>query len=293
MELNDSKIKSIIKEYLNNPEDSKIIRKFQKEVELYIYNFPHLAYGKSLDFCSDFYLYIIERLESIIRNFPEDELDSNPNSLRFKTWFNYVLKNQLINMYHYRNKDKTIEISIDNMEHRLYLDVFGQPESDYAELRKGLSIISEMDSIILKLYYMPETINAHEIKTSAKHFNLPISTVLQIQKNLIVANYNEIQRLREITSKIGELNQKLVQVKYQVYKNKSLDIKQKNEKLLRIARMEGSRYKLIRRLDAPNKQVFEEFVNLFRNIRKAQYRLNIAKKKLKFEMVKIIKNREE
>jgi hypothetical protein len=288
MELNDIRIKSIIRDYSDEISDKEaLINLFRKETELYIYNFPRLAYGKNPDFCADFYLYVLDRLEGIIRNYPIGE------DLKFKTWFNYVLKNQMINFYYYQTKDETKEIPLDGLEEQFCVEILGTEEAEIDEVKEGLLRLPEIDKIVLKLYYMPEMVDFHEIRTAATHFKFSVGEILVIRRNLILANLAEIRRIREISEKLSEINRKICEVKYALYKNQALDIKSKNDYLVKLARMEGSRFKLLNRLKIPEKRIFDEFVNLFRNIRKAHYCLNIAKKKLKFEILRIIKSKEE
>ena len=52
----------------------------------YIYNYPRITFGMSLDVCSDFYEYIFTRLKTILTGYRETDA-------KFITWFTVVLRN--------------------------------------------------------------------------------------------------------------------------------------------------------------------------------------------------------
>ena len=296
MDLDDEKIKKLISSFLiicnkDKPlqDKSRIIMEFKKETEIYIYNFPRLVYKKGQDTCSDFYLFVLERLESIIKNFPmEDEL-------KFKTWFNYVLKNQFLNFMAYQKKNSVIELQIDNYENELSVELFEHEETEMAELKQGLDNLDLIDRVLIKFYYMPELIDTADIRAASDYFRLSVETILEIQKNLITANLKAVEQIRELSSGIRKINKALLDLKYKLYREKEygsdLVLKEKNEILLKIARQDASKYKYLRRLEIPNKAVFQEFMLLFSNIYQAKNRLSIARKKLKFEVLKLLKTK--
>lgn len=111
MDLNDIKIKSAISDYLGGGEaSSRSMTEFKKLTDMYIYNFPRAAYRKDMDTCSEFYIYMIERLEGVIKNFPLEE------DLLFKTWFNYVLRNQFSHFMRFQKKQAIHYLRIEDHE---------------------------------------------------------------------------------------------------------------------------------------------------------------------------------
>ena len=290
MELNDVAIKSAVRDFQENLTAEfrqTALENFRRLTELYIYNFPRLAYRRSPDECSEFYLYLIERLEGFIQNYPIDA------PIRFKTWFNYALRNQFLNFIKTRNMEEPAQISIEEYEDSLMVESFSEAENGGREIAEGLAKLPESDRLIVKLYYLPETITAEEVAVSAKAFQMTIAGILTIQKNLICAYYNSIHRLREIAGKLTELNRTLVKLKYRMMKEVSSDLEAENEMALKIARLENSKFKMIREMEAKDDTAFEEFVKLFRNLRKARYCLSNAKKRLRFEILKNRRNAEE
>lgn len=297
MDLNDLKIKRIISEYDKTEyvkEKKESIKLFRKEIELYIYNFPRLAYRRNRDFCSEFYLYVLDRLDSIIKNYPIDA------DIQFKTWFNYVLKNQFINYLRYNQKEESSSfVPLENYETQLAVEVNHSGYEDYKRLHEGLGRLSEIDRLLIRFYYLPESLTPDDFHFATKQFGLSFRQVLTIQKNLIEAHLSETKRIRDLTSKISEISVSLTHLKYELHQQdvyldlpEKEDLRIKNELLLKIARLEEKKSKLIRRLEIPRKDVLEVFSHLFDNIRKARYRLNIAKNKLRFELLKIYREQE-
>lgn len=296
MNLNDDSIKSILTDYHSaqtEGEKEKQIKLFRKEIELYIYNFPRLAYRKNRDFCSDFYLYVIERLDSVIRNYP---LQAN---IRFKTWFNYVLKNQFMNYVRYHQIPEPVQIPFEDYEIHLSQEVDHGADEEFSALRDGLKRLSDVDRVLIRFYYLPEELHAEDIRFASKIFGLSLRDVLTVQKKLIAVHLTEIKRIRDITSKIAEVSTELIDLKYELHRLHSNDLqsetdnlKEKSDLLIRLSRLEEKKSKLIRRLEIPKKDAMEIFGKLFDNIRKARYRLNSAKNKLRFELLKIYRERE-
>ena len=286
MRLRDDIIKRAIADYMHGDQDGALAV-FRKETDLYIYNFPRMAYRKTLDFCSDFYLYVTERLDGILRNYP---LDAN---IQFKTWFNYVLRNQMISFIRYTCPGEPTELTVENIDDYPSPDIISTDQADYTELRQGLAKLPPNDRVVIKFYYLPEMIDADDIREACILFGITISAALSIQRSLIEANYADIRRIRDVSSKTAELNAKLSALKHRLYTVHTLDLGEKNSLLEKIARLEVARSKEIRRLELPDRKVFQEFTVLFKNIRLAQYRLSNAKKRLRFEVLKILRSKDE
>lgn len=286
MDLNDKKIKTIIGLYLScsSENKNKFLDEFRREVELYVYNFPRMAYRKGLDLCSEFYLYFLDRMDAIIKNFPMGE------DLLFKTWFNYVLKNNFLNYLFYQRKEASTELKLEDFENEIVLNVFENEEKGFEGLKAGLSMIEERDRLLIKFYYMPEILSSDEIKKAVEIFHLPLYEILAVQGCLITAHYQEIKRIREISSKIGKINETLRNLKYELYKkskeNNEISYKEKSKLLYKIARYDSAKFKCLRELEIPGRNIFQEFIRLFKDRIQAKNRLSIAEKKLKFEVLK-------
>lgn len=288
MTLNDAKIKSHISDYQSGLNIQDARENFRREVELYIYSFPNLSYRKDKDFCGDFYLYVVERLDSVLKNYPLEA------DIQFKTWFNRVLKNQMLNFYHYQKRGEKLTVPFEDHEEEIAKSVFLAPEEDFAEVYQGLSSLSESDRLLIRFYYMPQKIGAEELQTAVKIFGLPLGEVLDILKALIHQQQKETEKLRKLGSEMGETNRRLSELKYKLYqKKKNADLDEVSTLLLQIARLENRQLRQIRELQMPSRAVMNEFARLFSNIRTARYRLKFASSKLRTEILKAKERRHD
>ena len=276
MDLRDSEIKSSISNYITGGEDSqKSLSEFKKLTEIYVYNFPRAAYRKDMDTCSEFYIYMLERFESIIKNFPLEE------NIQFKTWFNYVLRNQFSHFLRYQKKQAVFELSLDDHENESALEVFETEGRDYSFLYDCLQNLTEIERLSLKLFYMPAGLTSDEIISSADVFHLPIREILLIQGNIIKARADETERARQTLLKISYINNILRELKYRLHalrNNMGVDSARLRA---RITRYEASKTRKIRDLESPDKILFAAFAPLFENMVRAKRRLSLSKKKLK------------
>lgn len=287
MEINEVEIRRIVSVYRQS-DDSKrqeALDAFRREVELYVYNFPRLAYRKDPDVCSDFYIYALDRLESVIRNFPEGE------PVKFKTWLNYVLRNQFLNYLRSVVRDDALILAPEEFEERLAGEFSPTEADDFRDLRDGLDKIPALDKDLIKFYYMPETMEPDEIRRIAESFGTAISDALKIRGEIIGAHEREVLRLRETAAELGGLERKLTYLKHKLYIGKEEVAGDHNDMLAKVARLEGRKMKLIRELQTPEHEAFRSFAKLFQNVNKARYRLNISRQKLKFEILKIMRSR--
>ncbi len=278
MKIDDGKIKNLIVEYLRN-QNEKILEGIKKELGEYIYYFPRLAYKKNPDICGEFYLYILERFDKIIKNFPLKA------SVKFQTWFNYVLKNNFINFTKYI---KNIEnnLSLDDYKDTIYIEIFEKEDTDYDELYKAFDKIDSSDRVILKLCYMPELINEKDLKHILEKFKISVSETLELQKRLIQLRFEELENTRKACEKIRILNSKILDIRYAIYSNNP-ENNEKHEMLTKIARLEGERFKCFQKINSKNKEIINCIAHLFGTREKASYRIKIAKEKLKFYLLKL------
>ncbi len=280
MQLHDRKIKSIIQAWKDHSRDSEILLgQFKKEIELYIYNFPRLAYHKDPDFCSDFYLYVLEQLPSILDNYPLDA------DIQFKTWFNYVLRNKLIDLYHKQKKDHQACLDLDDYQDSFRVETFTDEEGDFQDLKQGLSRLGDADRILIQFYYLPESLDASQIQQAATLFCLPLHRVLEIRNQMMLMHQQDLDRIRELSERLQSLYTRLRDKKHRLYSTPGLGPEEQNNLLIQISRLEGSRYSLLHRIYAPNNKLMKTFNLLFDNLHKARYRLSIAQKKLRFYLL--------
>lgn len=287
MEIDDVKIRRIVERYRAEKDDdrSAVIEEFRREIEVYIYNFPRLAFRKGPDCCADFYLYAVDRIESIVRNFPED------GGVKFKTWLNYVLRNQFVNYYRSVRREDSVVLPPEEFEERILAEFpAGEPE-DHEGLREGLACLPQADRDLIELYYLPERMQAAQVRRLSEISGMGIGEVLNVRRDIMAAHERETAKLRRTAADLGGIDKKLTGLKHRLYLGKDLLPGEQNELLARVARMESRKLRLVRELQAPDHEAFQYFALLFRNAGKARYRLNSAKQKLKFEILKFMRSR--
>jgi RNA polymerase sigma factor (sigma-70 family) len=279
MKLDDKKVKILLKEYSKDEQKAKELK---NELSTYIYYFPKLAYKRDFDFCGDFYLYVIERIESILKNFPPDA------DVKFQTWFNYVLKNQYLNFLRFKREENFVKLSFDDYKDEIFIDFFDEPEMEEKKIFKVFENIDGVDRAILKLYYIPEMLENTDLKLISKYFSMSVSDVLELQRKIINHQKSEFQKVKELSSKVKEINSIIVELKYKLYKDSSR-LDEKNEIMLKIARLEAKRFKIVKKIVSLNDGVFQAFSTIFDSRKKAQYRLKIAREKFRFYFLKLKK----
>ncbi len=276
MDLNDREIKAVISDYRNGSSDpNDCLARFKKLTEIYIYYFPMAAYRKDIDTCSEFYIYMLDRLEGIARNFPSGD------DILFKTWFNYCLKNHFSHFIRSGRKTSCTHLSIEDHEDALAMEIFDTEGHDYSFLYDCLSNLREMEKLSLKLFYMPESLTSDEVVSASQVFDLSILEIMEVRGDIIKAHEEERQRVRTIAGKINHANQILRSLKYRLYMNRN-GCKSENEAALsRITRYEALKARSIREMESPDRKIFKAFAPLFDSIIKARKSLTGAKKRLK------------
>ncbi len=291
MTLNESVILDVIGRYQDGPGDGKdaLIGQFRRETENYIYHFPKMGYRRGPDECSDFYLDMLERLEPVMRAFPLE--DARAGDLRFKTWFNVVLRNQFFNFLKRRNRSSLFEQSLDCVDTDS-LAVLAMPEdgSDALDgLRQGLARLDTETRGLLILYYNPESLDAHTLLALSDLTGLSLAEILAVQKEMMIANQREIGQKRSVAEKVSVINRKLSELRYRLHKSgrdpSAGETGPVHSLVARIARWENTRARLVRSLDREDGAAFEAFRKLFRDHVQARRSLEQARKKLKWEML--------
>lgn len=294
MELNDQKIRQLIG-ILKNGRDTadSALEELKRETGLYIYSFPAMAYRKNRDICSDFYLYLLERLGRVLVHWPDGA------EIRFKTWFNYVLRNQFHNFSHHRRGESRPFASLDDESGGIPVwspELEDDPGS--GELEKGLGRIGERDRALIRLYYLPEKVTGDDIRQIVIQTGQTVEEVLRVVREMITLQSGELERKRETAGKIGGLNEKLNDLRYRLsgYRGRENDegeLARMNALMEKIARLEAGRSRLIRSLNAPDRKAAALYAGLFGNRGCAVRRLDLARNRLRFEMLRMRKTEEK
>lgn len=289
MRLNEMKIRELASEYqsCSGGERPVILERFRKEVELYIYHFPRWAFRKDNDWCSGFYLFMVERLSGVLTNFPLG------SGVGFKTWFNAVLRNRLIDFARYQRKSELRSVSLEEVMEDAPVETIEGPGPLEQVLPLALESLKNDDRLAIRLFYFPENLSGEDLKLCAERLDCPLLTVFQLQRELIEARRLEVQKVREIAEKVGEMNEKLSRERARLISLGSREKEKSASLLAHIARLDAARWKLIHSLCAPEKEVMKVFERCYRKPELARAKLNLAKKRLKFEWTRLAGTVEE
>ncbi len=228
MRVNEKKIINIIEQLRLDNSNKSNWRKLIEELSIMIYNYPRIVFNASEDYCSEFYIYVIERLQNFI-------LKYNVKKSSFNTWFNIVLKSHYLNWVKINNKGNNFNII--SFDYKPYassdmdlLNIISYQQwkkEEYKDIEKtvdrAIESLAVTDKVIIKLLYF--TVDTELLKDISK-----------INKKSVKENFNRYTELLESEEKnirrINKLKYKLSKARSEMLNRKD-DIKYR-EKILKL-----------------------------------------------------------
>lgn len=233
----DRRVKELIRRYKGGEEDC--FASLVQDLSPYIYNYPRIAFCAEPDMCGDFYEYLLERLEGIIKAYRETEA-------KFVTWFTVVLRNRYLNFMRKNRNQRFIEncydfLSFDyliNDSHNLYDRIHDDRSylSSYKQrydtiVDNIVKVLNKRQRMFFHLYYV-ETVRPEDIGFLSIFLGMAARDILlkidQIRDSIV-----EKYRAK------SELLQKLNMLYLSIVKNQELcnrsavgKLKEKRQKLL-------------------------------------------------------------
>ncbi len=262
MQLNDEKITRLFERYQQG--DVSVLGLFRKEVEIFIYEFPRIAYHASSDDCGDFYLYMLERLESVWKQWNPVKTPS------FSRWFLTILRYRYLDFLRWRDKPPPTEV--------LYEDELIAPIDDennqWQAVREALSKLQDHDRLWLKWFYLPEELTPEEIRLTRTLTGHSYQTLLHIQQQMISEKLKDIDKIRKASEELNNLCENIA--------NLMQKPEEKNpQNIQKLMRLEVKRTRLMKTL-YQNNPLLEIFSRLFGTPREAKNRLKLAESRLKY-----------
>lgn len=197
--INEEKIIELIKEYQDG--NKSVLNTIIKEISLYVYNFPLIMYNRPKEEAGEFYIYFMERIENIVRNFKY-------KGYRFTTY----LTASLIN--HYKNflmtNRKTIKVIYEselNDINVLYL-LNEESSSDYSQdeiLQKAVNFFNQLDEfskLIIKTFIFE--LSPEDLKLISKYTNKPIEKVINEYQEILVKVSKRYQKRKKLIESINQ-----------------------------------------------------------------------------------------
>ncbi len=227
LELRDEEINSLIEKCKdgNNP---KAWNKFLKLFSKIIYNFPRLINSvEDDDFCSDFYLYVVEHLQ-----YGKKLKTFNPELSKFNTWFNTVLRNFY---YELKNKKKREEINIslsldnykyndseirviDTIEDNSFFNITEIESEKVLRIKKAVESLPLKLRVTLKLQYLfyydyPRDIKVSELRYIQKEAGLSFREII-IRIEVIKRELNlKYKKNKTLEQKLNKYFYELINIK--------------------------------------------------------------------------------
>jgi hypothetical protein len=284
MKLNDEKIRALLHAYRENPSAWPSVEPaLRSELELYVYRFPRLAYRQNADVCSDFYLWVLDRLEACVAHFPLDR------PIRFKTWWNAVLRNQYTHYLRAKRRGERAEVPIEWMEEDLPVEAFAPEDASFENLRAGVSALPDADRLLLLFHYMPESVGAKEIMLACTVFGLPPSELLAIRSELVRLHAERADRTRALSENLSTETRAIGELRAAVYRLRLAGGEEAEARrhvlFAKIARREGRKAKIARELTRPDRESCAQVCRLLHGAANTRNRLEIATRRLRYEVL--------
>jgi len=211
MRIKKEKVEELILKYQKKL-DINILKDIIKETSDMVYNYPTIVFHVSIEKCSDFYIYFMERIPSLVLKF-------NPILSSFYTWFNIVLKSQCLNWLNTLKVHKKKMISVISLD-QYYYDVSDNndlyDDENVQLVRDYISNLPLLDRLIIQLlYYNIDDMLLQEISDynhrSVDYIFTLIKKILNNNRKFIIQRKASCQ-IELIQSKIYDLKKQLPQV---------------------------------------------------------------------------------
>lgn len=197
--INEEKVIDLIREYQKG--NKSVLNAIMKEISLYVYNFPLIMYNRPKEEAGEFYIYFMERVENVLRNFKQ-------KGYKFTTY----LTASLIN--HYKNfltiNHKTIKViyesELNDINIFCILHEENQPNHYQDEtLQKAVEFFNQLDEfskLIVKTFIFELT--PEDLKLISKYTNKPIEKVLNEYEEILKKVSKKYQKRKKLIESINQ-----------------------------------------------------------------------------------------
>ncbi len=229
-ELNDEKIKNLVKSYIS---EEKNLDEIIEYLSLHIYNYPRIAFRAEDDACGEFYLYFCDRLPKILFNYRETKS-------KFITWLFVVLRNSYINWLNKENRQKLKTVMLnEEIQYDFSYDEHKDEDDFLNENRKKTKIINEINELPLKVKAI---IKLHYYDFFEPEDIIEISKVFKIDVNIL------IEKLNSFLDKLAVQNEKKIELldKITLTYNKIQKLKENNKNKDKVKEMKEKHLNLVK-----------------------------------------------
>ncbi|MEK6793351.1 MAG: sigma-70 family RNA polymerase sigma factor [Spirochaetota bacterium] len=178
---NDSSLKDIVLRYqVSRSRD--LLAALQMALASYIYHYPRKVFHRDHDAASVFYLYVFERLETVVLKFED-------HGYRFTTWFTAVLRNLYLNHLRTRSddaSDRSLPLSENTADsvHGMPEDIARHECSEQDTRRDNILArlkdrFSVRDSLLFQMHFL-ELFKESIVIPLADHLSLSVHGALSV-----------------------------------------------------------------------------------------------------------------
>jgi len=231
----DEKIKEMLRSYKVKGDNLSSIIEYLSST---IYSFPYLTSGMDKDACSDYYEYILVRMEKILAGYSQMDC-------KFLTWFMVVLRRHFYNWIKHKNLKENREYAIlnspvnfeskDEMINYIHDDSLKDEwieQEPPSAVIKALEMLPERESLILKLHYF-DFFNENDLSVACSVFECSLAemkkryeairnkiadkneTIFSLQEKVIHSHHKKIvfmEKMQKSADAVAQLNEKIKSV---------------------------------------------------------------------------------
>jgi RNA polymerase sigma factor (sigma-70 family) len=204
----DARIKELLRAHRRGEQDcyEQIVRL----VSPYVYSFPRIVFGADQERCSEFYEYMLVRLNRILACYQESEV-------KFVTWFTVVLRNRYMNFL--RENRERFDVGMVSLDGDLPLYSILSDKRDMTVredtglellIDRIVSFLNQKQRVFFHLYFI-ETIRPEDIGFLAITLERTVRQVLKGLEQVRGSMADKYRSREKLSERLGSLYLQIVQ----------------------------------------------------------------------------------
>jgi DNA-directed RNA polymerase specialized sigma24 family protein len=234
--VDDAAVKELLRRFREG--DERSLSSALHALSLYIYNYPRIVFGSAPDQCGDFYEYILERFETILKGYSE-------SPAKFLTWFTVVLRNRYLNFVRERKTKTKLEsrvtvLSLDSASfggkslHEVIGDArWGHEGGNAGEAALVDRIVRDLKDthrVYFHLFFV-ESVRPEDIAFLSIFLNRPVSALLGGLREIRLSMEEKYRLKSRLNRRLNELYFELLAAQKEKNEEKARKVKKKREKV--------------------------------------------------------------
>lgn len=209
--LDDNKIKDLVRSWRNH---EILVEDVISQLAEYIYSYPKVAHRIHLDDCTDYFIYVVERLPKKLEGYQEKKA-------KFATWFSVVLSNLYYDWIRTKKKSPVIEVNpnlekyMENLPGQYDVEKELWKERHLGRIQPILSQLPPKIKAVMKLYYF-DFFEAEDIYLIAKLFNRDVPHLFEQYEVLLKKFQKKLDKESALLDKITGYFHDIQQLEYQL-----------------------------------------------------------------------------